>query len=161
MRASPDPQHRERAEVGRPVERESEIDLVLEGRRFLIFAEAKLHSDLSLRTTYDPDRDQIVRNIDCLLDRVGPRVSCFWMFVREAAERRHFARVLREYQETPERLYAALPHRPERLLDQVRRNLVVLEWRDLLDFAPVHGLREEELAVRRELQHRVGSSSEA
>ena len=156
LRSSTDPQHRERAEVSRPVEGESEIDLVLEGRRFLVFAEAKLHSDISLRTTYDPDRNQIVRNIDCLLDRVGPRVPCFWMLVRDAVEHRHFARVLREYQETPERLYGALPHRPERQLEQVRRNLVILEWRDLLDFAPVHAPGEAEQAVWKEVCYRTG-----
>jgi hypothetical protein len=50
------------------VEGNSEIDVVIESTSLLIDVEAKLDSDISMRTTYDPSRNQIVRNIDCVME---------------------------------------------------------------------------------------------
>src|SRR5665213_1389410 len=68
-----------RAEQPGPVEGESEIDISIHNDAVTVFVEAKLGSDVSARTTYDPERNQIVRNIDCLLDDARQTIPVFWM----------------------------------------------------------------------------------
>ena len=69
MAASTEGAHRERAGDPRPVEGDTEVDITIEGSGVLWFLEAKLHSDLSASTTYDPSRNQLARKIDVLLER--------------------------------------------------------------------------------------------
>ncbi len=53
------------APSNRPVpEGKTHVDLTVETPRKLVFVEAKYTSDLSAATTYDSDRDQIIRNVD-------------------------------------------------------------------------------------------------
>jgi hypothetical protein len=78
----------------KPVEGESEIDITLLNGVLIVFAEAKLGSDISLRTTYDPHRNQIVRNIDCVLDRAGNCTPMFWMLVPDAGQGRSYTQLL-------------------------------------------------------------------
>jgi hypothetical protein len=61
----------------KPVEGKSEIDVILRNSVLVVFAEAKLGSDISPITKYDPQRNQIVRNIDCVLDQARNRVAMF------------------------------------------------------------------------------------
>jgi hypothetical protein len=56
-----------------PVEGSSEIDVTFDHDQFLVYVEAKLGSDVSMNTKYDPQRNQIVRNIDCLIESAGER----------------------------------------------------------------------------------------
>ena len=71
MAASTEGAHRERAGDPRPVEGDTEVDITIEGSGVLWFLEAKLHSDLSASTTYDPSRNQLARKIDVLLEQIG------------------------------------------------------------------------------------------
>jgi len=49
----------------RPVrEGNTQADLILETSETVIFIEVKYRSEISLSTTYDPERDQIIRNVD-------------------------------------------------------------------------------------------------
>jgi len=49
----------------RPVrEGNTQVDLILETSETIIFIEVKYRSEISLSTTYDPERDQIIRNVD-------------------------------------------------------------------------------------------------
>ena len=66
-----------RADNPRPVEGPTEVDIVFEGIEYLVFVEAKLGSDVSAGTTYDPIRNQIVRNIDGAMAR---NPCCFATF---------------------------------------------------------------------------------
>ncbi|SRR5216683_3819521 len=93
MRLSDDPAWVSRCDDPRPVEGESEIDIVLRNDALLVFMEAKLTSDVSLRTTCDPRRDQILRNIDCVLDRAEDRVPIFWLIVRDTSADRAYTHV--------------------------------------------------------------------
>ena len=52
-------------------EGETHVDLTIETSKKLIFIEAKYKADISKNTKHDPNRDQIIRNID-----VG-HASCF------------------------------------------------------------------------------------
>ena len=45
-------------------EEESEIDVLIETERFVWFVEAKFRSDVSERTTNNPNRDQVIRYLD-------------------------------------------------------------------------------------------------
>jgi len=45
-------------------EGETHVDLTIETSKKLIFIEAKYKADISKKTTHDPNRDQIIRNID-------------------------------------------------------------------------------------------------
>jgi hypothetical protein len=65
------------ASAGSTQEGHSHIDLVISSPTDLIFVEAKLSAAASQRTKYDPDRDQLTRNLD-----VG--------YARAVRERRQF-----------------------------------------------------------------------
>jgi hypothetical protein len=134
------------------VEGDSEIDLVLDSKEMLGLLEAKLGSDASLRTKYDPDRNQIVRNIDCLLEARQGRTAVFWMLVADKGAGRTYTQLVREYQSSPSKLVASLPHRPQTEVEAVARNLALILWRDLLD---VITPRIE--AILTELSRRVSS----
>ena len=45
-------------------EGDSEIDIIIESEKFVWFIEAKYKSDISMDTTYNKNRDQLLRNID-------------------------------------------------------------------------------------------------
>jgi len=82
MRASGDPASVNRADHPDAVEGLSEIDTVISGPGYTVYVEAKLGSDISPGTTHDPERNQIVRNIDCVIEhRHG--TPLFWMFVTD------------------------------------------------------------------------------
>jgi hypothetical protein len=145
----------ERARNPDPVEGRTEVDVVFDDPSFLVFVEAKLGSDMSARTTYDPARNQIVRNIDCLIEHVGDRTPYFWMFVKDRGDGRAYMQLLRRYANDPQELNAHLPHRHEvqHLLATVAQRTATILWSDLLRLLP----ESEELGeVIVELKRRVG-----
>ena len=150
MAASSQAVLRDRAELSKPVEGNTEVDIVLEHQDLLWFIEAKLHSDLSANTTYDPERNQLVRNIDVLLEQAGGRRSVMSLLVLDRRSDRFYSRLVKSYKEDPSKLRALLPHRPAVDVDSVLRDLHVLLWSDLL---PLLGTFEP-ADVRQELWRR-------
>jgi hypothetical protein len=135
MRRSDNPDWVARSYDPKPVEGESEIDIILRNCSLMVFVEAKLGSDISLRTKYDPQRNQIVRNIDCVLDQAKGRTPIFWMVVRDAGQTRAYTRLLNRYPAHPDALAGELPHHdPERVMG-LARNLSLVLWRDFVDAA--------------------------
>jgi hypothetical protein len=116
----------------KPVEGMSEIDVTLRNDALVIFAEAKLGSDISLNTTYDPHRNQIVRNIDCVLDQAVDRTPMFWMIVRDTGPGRAYTQLLNHYRDHPETLVGELPHHDHRRVTELAANLCLIRWRDLV-----------------------------
>jgi hypothetical protein len=55
---------RERTKVARRLEGPTEVDLVIDSPKTLTFVEAKYTADIDCKTSYDPCRDQITRNLD-------------------------------------------------------------------------------------------------
>ncbi len=144
---------RNRAANRRPVEGPTEVDIVFEGPRFLVFVEAKLGSDISMCTTYDPLRNQIERNIDCVLENAGNRDALFWMFVKERQAKFEYAKVVEAYRSDIGRLQSRLPHRDPKRLVRLVKNIALVEWRELSSLLP----DIPELAdVRAEICRRVG-----
>lgn len=131
MARSGDPGRMRRARSRGPVEGDSEIDVILESRRFLIFLEAKLGSDVSAHTTYDPARNQIARNIDCVLEAAGRREPVFWMLVRDTEPHRMYVQLIEQYRSNPRSLARELPHRDEAALMRISERLAIIRWRDL------------------------------
>jgi hypothetical protein len=160
MLASGNPDWVSRARIADPVEGPSEIDVVFEQDRFLVYAEAKLGSDVSMRTTYDPRRNQIIRNIDCLIGNAGGRMPLFWMFVRDQSPERSYVQLMNSYKADPELLLRDLPHRNPELLRGLARNLTILQWNDFRELSagpPV--IDPLQTAVRQELGRRIDAPS--
>jgi hypothetical protein len=157
MRQSSDPGVAARSRVLKPVEGLSEIDVVISTNRHLVFIEAKLGSDISMCTTYDPCRNQIIRNIDCLLESAAGREPMFWMFVRDSAPRRAYCQMVDAYRRNPETLVGELPHRDPEVLRKVAQNISVIRWHDLagslLDIVDADSIVVSN--VKQELKRRV------
>ena len=154
MRAGENQGWRERSLDMNPVEGPSEIDITFEGRSYVVFVEAKLGSDVSLSTTYDPERNQIARNVDCVLDICGNRRPVFWMFVRDRAATRAYVQLMERYQDVSE-LNRAVPHRAAARLASVCADLAVVTWADLLRLQAGVNWSGPETDVELELRRRV------
>jgi hypothetical protein len=107
-----------------------------------VFAEAKLGSDITPSTTYDPLRNQIVRNIDCVLDQAEDRVPMFWMFVRDTDVHRLYVRVLNQYRNKTEKLVRELPHHDPVRIAALTKNLSFVLWKDVVSKI-VHAVRSD------------------
>jgi hypothetical protein len=157
MLASREPDWVSRASDPTPVEGRSEIDLVLSGRSYVIFVEAKLGSDVSMQTKYDPARNQIVRNIDCLLEEAGSRSPSFWLFVRDTGPARAYTQLVNQYKVRSSDLETLLPHRSPTDLDRIARNLTLCSWTDLYALVRDVTAAEDSLvqSVKWELEQRI------
>jgi hypothetical protein len=144
-----------RAASPQPVEGPSEIDIAFEHDEFMVFIEAKLGSDISMSTTYDPQRNQIARNIDCLIDKAGARTPAFWLLARDEEPSRAYVQLMNSYRRDPSLLARELPHRNPETLDLIARNLTILRWSDFRDLVCGPAGDPETVAVTRELEHRI------
>jgi hypothetical protein len=109
------------------------IDIVIETEVSVWFVEAKFKSDISTRTTNNPARDQIVRNLD---------VGSWYAGVRDF----HFALLVMDTDRSPKginvlkALQASLPplaHRPDGMKNV--KGCGLLRWRDVADVLQVCG----------------------
>jgi hypothetical protein len=156
MRRSDNARWVARSHDPKAVEGQSEIDIVLRHERALVYIEAKLGSDVALSTTYDPARNQITRNIDCLLEAVGERMPIFWMLAKDDGAGRAYSQLMHQYRTRPETLAAELPHRDPASVGMVARNLAILLWTDFAPaLVPQESDTEETAAVKRELIRRI------
>ena len=136
MASSDNAKWRKRAENPRPVEGPTEVDAVFEGTEYLVFVEAKLGSDVSERTTYDPLRNQIVRNVDCAIEEAGDRQPIFWMFVKDRQPQFKYSNIIDEYRSDVRLLESQLPHRDPAVLARLVKGIAVVEWRELMTLLP-------------------------
>ncbi|MBN2114255.1 MAG: hypothetical protein JW785_09035 [Acidimicrobiia bacterium] len=152
---SENPEWQARARQAEPVEGTSEIDLTLSGTGYLIFVEAKLDSDISLHTTYDPGRNQILRTIDCLLEEAGDRTPRFWMLVKDRHPTRAYMQLLADYRQQPQAVRALLPHRSLSQIEDVIRSAAAITWAEVIDLLPPHPAGSTERAVLDEVRRRL------
>jgi hypothetical protein len=155
MLASGNPEWISRAQLPDPVEGSSEIDIALEHDKFVVFIEAKLGSDVNMDTKHDPQRNQIARNIDCLIEKAGDRMPIFWMLVRDDQPGWEYVRLMKNYKNDPGLLARDLPHRDAATLNRIAQNLTVLLWSDFHALVCSPGIDAEENAVKRELERRI------
>ena len=152
MAKSDNPRWRKRARKSRAVEGPTEVDIALEGASYLVFIEAKLDSDICERTKYDPERNQILRNIDCAIEQASGRLPWFWMFVRDRSPERRYRQLIEEYRTKPESLARHLPHRDPATLARMAWGIAVIKWREL---APLFPDTPDTAAALEELRRRV------
>jgi len=142
-----------------PVEGNSEIDLVFEHDQYLVYVEAKLGSDISMDTKYDPQRNQIARNIDCVIANSSNRLPIFWMLVRDEAPERAYVQLMRAYRSDPTLLSRDLPHRERAVLNTVAQNLTILLWSEYSELVCGPGWDADSAAVKQELERRWSARS--
>ena len=136
MASSKKAEWRQRADIRKPVEGWTEVDAVLEGDEYLIFVEAKLSSDVSDQTKYDPLRNQIERNIDCAIEEADDRQPLFWMFVKDRQPQFRYSKIIEDYRSDVRLLESRLPHRDPRVLARMVKGIAVVEWRELVPLLP-------------------------
>lgn len=132
MAQSANPDWIARARDGRPVEGISEIDIVLLMNKQIGFVEAKLDSDISMATTYDPKRNQIARNVDCLIEQSEGRTPFFWMHTADRGPGRAYTQLVQQYRARPALLASELPHRPPAVVHAIAKNMAIIVWKDVL-----------------------------
>ena len=153
MGRSNNPEWQKRAANPRPVEGPTEVDAVFEGSEFLVFVEAKLGSDISEQTTYDPLRNQIERNIDCAIEEAGDRQPLFWMFVKERQTQFTHSKIIETYRSDVGVLQSRLPHRDSGVLARIVKGIAVVEWRELVSLIPdTPGLTDVLAEIRRRVE---------
>jgi hypothetical protein len=138
-----------------PVEGASEIDILIENDEYIAFIEAKLGSDVSLKTSYDPQRNQIVRNIDCLIERAKGRFPLFWILARDQEPTRAYVQLMNCYKSDPSLLASQLPHRETGILNSISRNLTIVLWADFAELVCSLGVEPEMNHVKQELERRI------
>jgi hypothetical protein len=155
MLASEDREWISRAQLPAPVEGSSEIDITFEHDKFLVFIEAKLGSDVSMFTRHDPQRNQIARNIDCLIEKAGDRMPVFWLLVKDEEPARAYVQLTNGYKSDPNLLARDLPHRDVETLNHIAQNLTVLLWSDFHELVCTPGIDSEVNIVKQELERRI------
>jgi hypothetical protein len=155
MLASKSPASISRANNLRPVESPSEIDIAIEHDKFVVFIEAKLGSDVTKSTKHDPLRNQIIRNIDCLIETAGERAPIFWLLVRDQEPARAYVQLMNSYRSTPGLLARELPHRSVETLNRVAQNLTTLVWSDFKELVCRLGADPRTNAVKQEFERRI------
>jgi hypothetical protein len=110
-------------------EGESEIDVLIETEQMVWFIEAKFRSDVSERTTNNPDRDQVVRNLDVGSWYAGVRDFYFSLLLLDSASGTKGMALIERYAASREDVLQRLPHRPDQLANL--RGTGLMRWSHL------------------------------
>jgi hypothetical protein len=124
----------------------SEIDIVIETEVSVWFIEAKFKSDVSTRTTNNPTRDQVVRNLDVGSWYAGVRDFYFALLVMDEEKSPKGVGVLKAVWPA----MPALAHRPDAMKNI--KGCGLLQWRDVADVlqaAADHAPRDDERGYAR------------
>jgi len=108
-----------------------------------------------MKTSYDPVRNQIVRNIDCVLEKSAGREPIFWLLVRDEEPDRAYLQLVNNYKSDPGLLVRDLPHRDVEMLVKIVQNLTILLWSDFRELVCSPGIDVETNAVKQELERRI------
>lgn len=110
-------------------EGDSEIDILIETEYAAWFIEAKYRSDVSKSTTHDPERDQVLRNIDVGSWYAGVRDFYFSLLTLDERHTPLGVSLIDKYAASKDEVLARLPHRPDRLPNL--KGIGRLTWADL------------------------------
>jgi len=110
-------------------EGESEIDVLIETEQIVWFIEAKFRSDISERTTNNPDRDQVIRNLDVGTWYAGVREFYFSLLLLDAPQATKGTALVERYSGSRDDVLRRLPHRPDGLANL--RGTGLLRWSQL------------------------------
>lgn len=112
-------------------EGQSEIDIIIESDEFVWFIEAKYKSDISMKTTHDSERNQVIRNIDVGLEYVKGKDFYFSLLILNEKYSPNGLSIINEYNNSINRLMKDLKHRNSEL--SKLRGIGILTWQDILN----------------------------
>jgi hypothetical protein len=128
-------------------EHASEIDIVIEAPTWVWFLEAKYRSDISLRTTTRPERDQVLRNIDVGSYHAGARQFFFSLVILAENYSPEGARRMRDYADFAGMRKKLQEHRPDALQNLTAiGQLTWAELAEVLSEASTAASRDDERA---------------
>ena len=117
----------------------SEPDVVVKiGREALLLVEAKYRSDVSERTTYDGDRDQVIRLIDVgsWHAQQGRYELCYLIVLQYGDAQTNAERIVGRYAGQPEAIRRALPYQSDLTAadyGRLARSVAFARWPDPLE----------------------------
>ncbi|KGR90831.1 hypothetical protein CD30_08905 [Ureibacillus massiliensis 4400831 = CIP 108448 = CCUG 49529] len=109
----------------------SEIDIIIESDEFVWIIEAKYKSDISMSTTHDVNRNQVIRNIDVGLEYVNERDFYFSLLILDGKHSSKGVAVTNEYKHSINRIMDELPHRNHELSKLL--GIGILTWDNFLE----------------------------
>jgi len=109
-------------------EGEPEVDILIENEACVWVVEAKYRSDVSERTTNNPERDQVLRNLDVGSWYAGVRDFFFSLLVVEERTSSLGRRLLKDYSASRDAILRKLPHRKDGLINL--KGIGFLRWSD-------------------------------
>ncbi|MCM3764389.1 hypothetical protein [Neobacillus niacini] len=131
-------------------EGDSEIDVMLENDHFVWFIEVKYKSDVSMGTTHDKARNQILRNIDLGTDYSGDKDFYFSLVILDEKHSPKGIGIIEKYGNSVESVGENLPHRGGQLPNL--KKISLLKWqelRDLFGYCEEHAQYEDEQLLSR------------
>ena len=118
----------------------TELDACLSTQDAVIVVEAKYKSDLSQRTAWDPQRDQIARCLDAALDLAGEARQPYFLLATDDYSHANletpamaYETLLPRYRDDAAFRAARLPHRTAEELARLDGRIGWLSWADLVD----------------------------
>jgi len=120
----------------------TEVDVIVTiGDHALVFIEAKYRSGLSESTTYSPDRDQVIRNLDIGSWYARGRFKHFYLVLLQYGDHpTNIETVVERYLRQPESIRRQLAHRDDLADDDLQRlscSLGFVRWPDPLAWREV------------------------
>jgi len=111
----------------------TEVDLTILAEKAVIFVEAKYHSEIGMRTTHFPNRDQIARNIDVGTHYAWNKGFDFYFVLVMSSNCRKSREILRRYLDDPQIIVDRLPHRADipNKIEQIVDNIGLISWNQL------------------------------
>ena len=115
-------------------EGETHVDLTIETSSKLIFIEAKYKADISRNTTHDPNRDQIIRNIDVGSWAAKKRAKTFYFALLTLKTNRYSIDKLHHYKSNPSNIIDQIGSYRKDIEDYavLCENIHVIYWDQIL-----------------------------
>lgn len=115
--------------TGMPVpEGDTEVDVMLENAHYVWCIEVKFKSDISMRTTHDETRNQVLRTIDVGSHYAGEKDFYFSLLILDEKFSPKGKKVTEYYQNNLDELNLLLPHREDPLKNV--KGISLLHWMD-------------------------------
>ncbi|WP_078549273.1 hypothetical protein [Litchfieldia alkalitelluris] len=111
----------------------TEVDIIIEGENYVWFIEAKYKSDISMKTTNNQSRDQIIRNIDVGSYYAGVRNFYFSLLILDEKNSSKGYKMANQYKQELEsdmdKFLSSFDHRSDALTNL--KEISVFYWEDL------------------------------
>lgn len=110
-------------------EGQTEVDIIIQTHDFVWFIEAKYKSDISMRTTHAPNRNQIIRNIDVGLEYAKEKDFYFSLLILDEQHSPKGLSMTNSYRNSIQKVKEDLPHLNDELFNL--HGIGVFDWFDL------------------------------